>query len=443
MVTKARTRTTIAIASLAGSVLSIVAAAFGCSDEPEGLAHAAAPVEVAPPPVLGEPAAGEPATGEQAEATPESAEPEPAEEDDTDGEPDYRDPMTKQGQTARGLYYTAQFLKRHGAEGVVRSVSRAQLDAAVIDVKDAAGRIGHQTGIEILEPQVEGYLGDARQFVAHLRENGIYTIARVACFADPQLPVRHPEHAIQDRRPRKRGQAWTSWGTGHAWLDPYDPHNHQLVIDLAKEVEALGFDEIQLDYIRFPVDDGTELAVYPHQTDQPRDELLLGLLGRIDAAISIPISVDVFGLTAFRDGDPPELGQHLEEWRVHVEVYSPMLYLNSMRNWMRGDRDRVFVLVHNGIENMRRRLGDEPVIRPFLQGFRRGADYWNPHFITRQIQASKQGGADGFLFWSTSSNYEMVRHAMTGPARRLSPFGIATRERIRAERWGEAVARAE
>ena len=419
--------------ALAAGALLAFAAAGGCSDDqPSGTAQAAAPpsepVAFGPGPNATTAAAAEPA-GDEAEAAAPS-------------EDRYRDPMTVQGQQARGLYYTAMFLRRHGVEGVVRSVKRARLDAAVIDVKDAAGRMGYETDIEILKPQNEGYLGDeARAFVARLREENIYSIARVSCFADPQLPVRHPEHAIQDARPRRRGQAWTSWGTGHAWLDPYSEHNHQLVIDLAKEVEALGFDEIQLDYIRFPVDDGTALAIYPTETDQPRDELLLGLLRRIDEAVSIPISVDVFGLTAFRDGDPPELGQHLEEWTAHVEVYSPMLYLNSMRNWMRGDRDRVFVLVHNGIANMRRRLGDEPVIRPFLQGFRRGADYWNPQFITRQIQAAKQGGADGFLFWSTSSNFEMVKHAMVGPARRLSPFPIARRERLRAERWGTATDR--
>ena len=38
---------------------------------------------------------------------------------------------------------------------------------------------------------------------------------------------------------------------------------HDLIVELAKEVEDLGFDEIQLEYIRFPVDEGTRFATFP------------------------------------------------------------------------------------------------------------------------------------------------------------------------------------
>lgn len=362
---------------------------------------------------------------------PEDEAPEPEE----DAAPDYRDPVSVRGQQAAGLYFTAVFLRRHGPEGVIREVRRARLDAAVIDLKDARGRVGHPTEIEVLKPQVTGFLGDAASFIRKVKAAGIYTIARITCFADPQLPHRHPERAIQDARPGKRGQPWTSWGTGHSWLDPYDPDNHDMVIALAKEAEALGFDEVQLDYIRFPVDDGTFLAVYPHETDQPRDQVLLGLLRRMDAELGIPLGVDVFGLTAYRDGDPPELGQHLEEWTAHIEVVSPMFYLNAMTAWMAGKPDREFVLVHNGVENLRRRLGDEVIIRPFIQGFRAGADYWSPRFIVRQVQGARQGGADGFLFWNTASSYTMVRRAMSGPGRRLFPFPIEERMALRERAW--------
>ncbi len=415
--------------SVVGAALVVSGALVAWAARDPGEATPAAESRVEPPPAEVRPAAEEVADRlPEARPSPEP-EPEPA-------EPDYRDPVSLRGQQAGGLYFTAQFLRRHGVEGVIRTVKRGRLDAAVIDLKDAQGRIGHQTDIEILKPQVEGFLGeDASAFVARLKEEGIYTIARVTCFAEPQLPHRHPEHAIQDARPGKRGRPWVSWGTGHTWLDPYDPFNHEMVIALVKEAEALGFDEVQLDYIRFPVDDGTFLAVYPHQTDQPRDELLLGLLRRIDEALGVPLGVDVFGLTAFRDGDPPELGQHLEEWTAHVEVFSPMLYLNSMRAWMRGRPDREFILIHQGIDNMRRRLGDEPVIRPFLQGFRAGADYWTPRFIVRQLQGAKQGGADGFLFWNTASRYEMVQSATAGPARALVPFPVDARAPIRERAW--------
>src|SRR5690606_4333927 len=106
---------------------------------------------------------------------------------------------------------------------------------------------------------------------------------------------------------------------------------------------------------------------------------------------SIPIGVDVFGLAAYRRGDPSGLGQDLERWTRHVEVFTPMLYVNSMRNWRRGEDNRAFLLVYGGINRLRRRIGPGPVIRPFLQAFARGADEFNPEFIHQQVRAARRG----------------------------------------------------
>ena len=94
-------------------------------------------------------------------------------------------------------------------------------------------------------------------------------------------------------------------------------------------------------------------------------------------------------------------------------------------------RNRDLLLILEGISTMRRRLGDGPVIRPFLQAFRAGADSWDPPFIARQIRGAKMGGADGFLFWNTASNYTMVRRAMGGAAHGLSPFDVSERAPLR------------
>ncbi len=337
------------------------------------------------------------------------------------------DPVSTRVQSATGLYITGPYIRINGADGLIRLLTRSRMDTAVIDLKDATGRVNHDTAIAELEEQESRLLGDTRQLLTTLKAAGIHTVARIVCFADPVMAHRFPDRAILDIRARERGntRVWTSWGTGGAWLNPWDTRNHDMIIALAREAEALGFEEIQLDYIRFPVDDGTPLAFYDHeQPNVMRRDMLHAFLGRLDGAIRIPIGVDVFGIQAFHEGDSSGLGQDLSLWADHVDVYSPMLYLNAMRDWERGTPDRARRLLEIGISRMRARLGPRPIIRPFLQAFEREAEDWGPRFIANQIRGARLGGSDGFLFWHPGSTYGVVQRAMQTLARSLSPFPI-------------------
>lgn len=339
----------------------------------------------------------------------------------------YFDPVSVQGQQARGLYVPAIFARNAGTRGIIEAVRRARLDAAVIDLKDSAGRVTYDTKIPILQGSKVLLLRDAKKMIRDLKAAGIYTIARIVCFADPKLPARHPDRAIQHNRRRK---LWVSWGTGGTWLDPYSTANHDMIVELTREAEALGFDEIQLDYIRFPVDDGVQYASYPTLNGGPhpdRPAILLNLLRRIDEAVKIPLGVDVFGLTAFRPGDNDGLGQDLERWAEHVEVFTPMLYLNSMPGWEAKSPDRAYRLVAIGVRRLRNRVGDRPVIRPFLQAFEVGADEFTPKFIADQVRGARHGSADGFLFWHPGARYTMLNRGMNGAARGLYPFEVHRR----------------
>ncbi len=339
------------------------------------------------------------------------------------------DPVSERGLAARGLYIGAAFVRRHGHEAVVSSARNARMNAVVLDLKDAEGRVHHATQVGELREMRTGWLGDTAALVRSLHDNDLYAIARIVCFADRALPERVPGRAIQDVR--RARELWVSWGTGGTWLDPHNAENHRLVVALAREAEALGFDEVQLDYVRFPVDDGTQFARYPSETQESRTDVLLRLLRSVDEAIHIPLGVDVFGLAAYRDGDPSGLGQDLDAWSQYVEVYTPMLYVNSMRAWRLGEDNRAYRLVFGGTRRLRNRIGVQPVIRPFLQAFAQGAGtHYDETFIHDQIRAARRAGANGFLFWHPGQTYGMVRRAMHGPSRALVPFP-APRQRRR------------
>jgi len=355
------------------------------------------------------------------------------------GDDRYVDPMTEQGQRARGLYFNGPVLKRLGASGVIKTVKGANLTAAVFDLKDGEGRVLFDTKLPELQPQKRLYVKDLRKLIADVRRAGIYVIARITCFSDPVTPRNYPERAVMDARPNHAGQVWAAWGKRNPWLDPYNERNHDMVVTMAMEAQELGFDEIQFDYFRFPVDEAVQFAVFPAQRDVPRRDVLVGLLRRVDQALHIPIGVDVFGLTTFRVGDPAGLGQSLEDFARHLDVFSPMLYLNGMGAWMRGEgvNDRAGRLVAAGVKMLRQRVGYGPVIRPFLQAFPNGADHYDPQFIAEQIGGARAAGADGFLFWHPGSNYGMVQAGTLGPARMLMPFPFDDRFKWRQQNWND------
>lgn len=336
----------------------------------------------------------------------------------------FEDPVSEQGRSARGLYFSYNYVQHAGAEGIRRTLLRARMNAAVLDIKDERGRVSYRTHVQAFKPQVVDRPLSYPRLLAKLHRAGIYTIARIPCFAEPQLSRREPERAILDTR---SGRPWRSRSTGGGWLDPYNRDNHRVIVALAREAASLGFDEVQLDYVRFPVDPATQYALYPAVSERARFEVLRELLRDVDAAIGIPLGVDVFGLTTMHEGDPSGLGQSLRDWLGHVEIISPMLYVNGMRTWARGSRHRAGLLIERLAGTLRGRIGDATVIRPYIQAFSQGADRFTPDFITEQIAATRNAHADGYLFWHPGSKYEMVQRAARRSPEELLPFVIAGR----------------
>jgi hypothetical protein len=340
-----------------------------------------------------------------------------------DPEPDRRvDTMSQAGQRARGLYYSGMRVHYLGAKRMAQELKRSRLNAAVIDLKDGEGLVTYDTAIEALRPQRKIYIEDAAALTDALHREGIYAIARIVCFTDPSLPRREPSRAVLDARPGHEGEPWANWGKRNTWLDPFNAQNHELVLALAREAEALGFDEIQFDYFRFPVDPAADFARFPADDGRPRHEVLAALLARVDAELSIPIGVDVFGANAFKYRSVAALGQNLKAFLPHVEALSPMLYVNGMQTLVAPGVGRAERGVGYAVNRLRAELGPGVVLRPFLQAFANGADYYTPEFIDEQVRGVARNEGDGYLFWHVNSDYSLVHasHRALHPA--FTPF---------------------
>ncbi len=332
----------------------------------------------------------------------------------------YFDAVTEQGRRARGLYFPGHWVAQNGAAAVIRTLREAGLDAAVIDVKNDNGVVLIDTQVPELSRVRVPVLRDAAAIIRELHENGIYVIARMVCFKGSRLAAARPDHAVADVRPERRGKVWRS-NSGDAWLDPSDPANHTMLRDLAVEVQALGFDELQLDYIRYPVDADTAHARFRHlRRDTPRWQPIHAMLRAMDAALHIPLSIDIFGVAALGSRDTDRLGQNVEHLSEHVEVISPMLYANNFKSWRpaRGE-DRGESFIRAAMTSVRERAGDAMVIRPYLQAFPMGASRtYGDRMIAGQIDAARSRRGDGFLFWNPGASYGAVVRGMRLPGAR-------------------------
>jgi len=101
---------------------------------------------------------------------------------------------------AKAIYltgYTAGSKERR--EALIDLVDSTELNAVVIDIKDASGRIFFDTGLalanEVGSEQIR--IPDLEGLVDRIKEKGIYTIARIVVFQDPYLAQAMPQIALK------------------------------------------------------------------------------------------------------------------------------------------------------------------------------------------------------------------------------------------------------
>jgi len=308
------------------------------------------------------------------------------------------DKLTPLGRTARGFWITPYYMHRVGAEKIAKMMKRNHLNAVVLDTKDDLGRVLWPSKVALSQQVQNHLLPDPKQMLATFHNNGIYVIARMVTFKDSRLPYVRP-----DLSARIGPRARRLLSAGANWLDPYAMEVQDYIIELTLELEELGFDEIQFDYIRFPKGLVSRIGTWLHNTDNTnRATLIRGFLERVDRALRIPISVDVYGLTTLVDGDPRQLGQSIEGMAKHVDAISPMMYANGMDTYFKNNKvtEHVYNLINCGLWRARKKAPNI-ALRPYLQAYPNNVEhFFGVDFIARQLDAAERAGSDGFLFWN-------------------------------------------
>ncbi|CAN5812206.1 putative glycoside hydrolase [soil metagenome] len=289
-------------------------------------------------------------------------------------------------------------------------IDSTELNTVVLDVKDELGIVRYDTAVPLAnEIGAAAPAYDLASRLEDLEEREIYVVARLVVFADPLLAAQRPDLAVKDLN---SGGVWTTWD-GQSWVNALSPDVWQYNIDLATEVAAAGFDEIQLDYLRFPTDGPIEIADYGAPADpDARVAAMSEFLRRMRAALTpgdVYLAADVSGLAVWDESDNG-IGQDVDEIVPHVDIVNPFLYPAHFPPGTFGydfPNDHPYQVIKVNLERILDRFGASAFkFRPWLQDFSTGLgiDY-GAEEVRAQIDAAEEFGETGWMLWNDANIY--------------------------------------
>ncbi|HEY4498513.1 MAG TPA: putative glycoside hydrolase [Candidatus Paceibacterota bacterium] len=299
---------------------------------------------------------------------------------------------------------------------LVALVNETELNAVVIDVKDYSGRISFPSAnpmfSESLSPECAAR--DMQAFLESLHEQSIYVIGRVTVFQDPFYAKRHPELAV--KRNSDHSVLWRD-KKGINYLDPGAQDVWDYALTLAREAHAIGFDEINFDYIRFPSDGDMNDIYFPFSEEfidlDPeggKSGVLRGFFSYLTGELrkeNITTSADLFGMTT-TNTDDLNIGQVLEDALSSFDFVAPMVYPSHYPLTFIGIQNpatKPYEVVKYSMDAAMKRASTTPwKLRPWLQDFSLGAVY-TPDMVRAQIQATYDSGFGSWMLWDAANTY--------------------------------------
>src|SRR5216117_40004 len=302
---------------------------------------------------------------------------------------------------------------------LVRLADETEINAFVVDVKDDTGCLLYPSAVPTAEQIGANKCVRAKDVKARLdtlRAHGIYTIARFVVAKDPLLAERKPGWSVKDRN---TGGLWRD-RINIAWVDAYNDSVWIYAAQLAAEAVRLGFNEVQFDYVRFPDEPRERMAtaIFPaHRSGETQREAVrnhITLLRNRLKPLGVPVTFDIFGLTASATTGDLGIGQVWEDFINVADVVLPMVYPSHYYRgafglaWPNGEPYRV---VRYALSDALQRSRPHPAaaeIRPFMQAFTLGRRLprYAPSQIRDQIRAAEDLGITSWVLWNPRSVYQ-------------------------------------
>ena len=275
------------------------------------------------------------------------------------------------------------------------------VNALAIDLKLEDGTVVHATKVAAASAigAVSSYF-DAGDVLAQGHDRDLYMIARIGVFQDSFFAEAEPDHAVRN----PDGTVWRS-RNGFGWLDPSDPASYEYSIALAEEACKLGFDEVQFDYVSYPLGGDVSTAVFDGDYNQEvRVASIDSFLTRAYSVlhpVGCTVSTTLLGIVLESTSDEG-VGQRPSAISRIVDVLSPTLYSTNYGSGWKGYEDpNAFAedIVMTALAGGMGKADGHAYFRPWLQTWAIGKSE------QRAIQSSVTDLGMGWLLWSNESNY--------------------------------------
>lgn len=344
-------------------------------------------------------------------------------------------PRVGRPDSVRALYVNAWAAgSRPRMADLIRIADATEINAFIIDIKESDTYLTYDRTEIALAKAIGADQRPASKWlpalVDTLRAHGIYPIARIVVFKDRVLAEQKPELAIRSTS----GGVWRD-RKGIAWVNPYDRRVWDYNIAIAREALAMGFEEVQWDYVRFPDVTNTMRATmaYPGSDGTSRAENIRDFIAYSKAQLAsfdVPVTADVFGLATHVEGDV-EIGQHWETVITTADVVLPMVYPSHYATGLYGFAKPLanpYQIVRLALTDAAERTAwvrdstGKPVgeVMAWLEAMSiRGAQYGAAE-IRAQIQATYDAGLKSWALWNPGSKFtefeDALRPAGGGPS---------------------------
>ena len=319
----------------------------------------------------------------------------------------------------KGIYVTEATAGSSKVDKLIELANKTQINAFVIDVKDDNGTmLFHTDAAEIYcaDANKRVHINNIEAFMKKLKENNIYTIARIVSFKDPLYTKKYPGRAIVYK---SSGKLYKN-NDNIPWASPYDRQLWDYNIAAAKEAAKAGFNEIQFDYVRFPASNGgklDKLLDYRNTTGETKPQLIQDYLKAAYKELSplnVYVSADIYGLVASVPDDMA-LGQYFEAVSNAVDYVSPMIYPSHYANGTYSlsipdakPYETVFNAARDSVSR-NKNIKTPAVIRPWIQDFTAkwvaGHIIYGKNQVQSEIKALKDCGIDEYLLWNANNVY--------------------------------------
>ncbi|MCH5342955.1 MAG: putative glycoside hydrolase [Acetatifactor sp.] len=320
--------------------------------------------------------------------------------------------------TVRGIYVTGPRAGSSSMEELIALVDETELNTMVIDVKNDEGNITYRMDLPAAQEMgvCINYIPDMEGLMQTLKEHDIYTIARIVCFKDPYLAEGQPELMLRN----PDGTPFTD-SYGLAWVNPYKEGVWEYLTQVSEAAIDMGFDEIQFDYVRFPIGSEADAADYGVDMESyPKEQAIADFLAyaseRIHAKGAL-VTADVFGTIIGSETDVKKVGQNYVTLGKTVDVLCPMVYPSHYGNQVFGlsvPDAYPYETVHAALGQSVEELAvlpeeDRANVRPWLQAFTAtwvsGHISYGDEQIRQQIQAVYDAGYEEWLLWNSTNRY--------------------------------------